>query len=128
GAQGSRLSLRAETASGARDVDPLRARDNSVAALGCSANGRGGEELVHPVWGATAGINRSCCVRSQSAQNAGLMDFFNYRNGQLYCEDVAAEKIAAEVGTPVYVYSKATFLRHYRQFRDAFAELKPTIC
>ncbi|HEX8522223.1 MAG TPA: diaminopimelate decarboxylase [Tepidisphaeraceae bacterium] len=56
------------------------------------------------------------------------MDFFKYKNGELYCEDVPAEKIAREVGTACYVYSKATFLHHYRQFRDAFAELNPTIC
>ncbi len=56
------------------------------------------------------------------------MDFFNYKNGELYCEDVPAEKIAHEVGTPAYVYSRATFLHHYRQIAEAFAELKPTIC
>ena len=43
------------------------------------------------------------------------MDHFHYRNNQLYCEDVPVERIAAEVGTPAYVYSKATFLRHYHQ-------------
>jgi diaminopimelate decarboxylase len=56
------------------------------------------------------------------------MDFFNYKNGELYCEDVAAERIARDVGTPAYVYSKATLLHHYRQVADAFAPLKPTIC
>lgn len=56
------------------------------------------------------------------------MDFFQYRNGQLYCEDVPAEKIAAEVGTACYVYSKATLLHHYRQVADAFKALKPTVC
>ena len=53
------------------------------------------------------------------------MDFFNYKNGELYCEDVPAEKIAAEVGTPAYVYSKATLLHHYRQIADAFAAAEP---
>src|SRR3954454_21588541 len=56
------------------------------------------------------------------------MDFFNYRNGELYCEDVPTERIAREVGTPAYVYSKATLLHHYRQVADAFAPLRPTIC
>src|SRR4051794_11798714 len=56
------------------------------------------------------------------------MDFFNYRHGQLYCEDVPAEKIAAEVGTPTYVYSKATLLHHYKQIAEAFAPLNATIC
>ncbi len=56
------------------------------------------------------------------------MDFFNYKNGELFCEDVPAAKIAAEVGTPAYVYSKATLLRHYRQIADAFAPVNATIC
>lgn len=56
------------------------------------------------------------------------MDFFNYRNGELYCEGVPASRIAAEVGTAVYVYSKATFLHHYRQIAEAFAPLNATIC
>ena len=56
------------------------------------------------------------------------MDFFNYKNGELFCEDVPAERIAREVGTPAYVYSKATLLHHYRQVAEAFAPLKPTIC
>jgi diaminopimelate decarboxylase len=56
------------------------------------------------------------------------MDHFNYRNGELYCEDVPAERIAREVGTPVFVYSKATLLHHYRQIAEAFAPLNATIC
>lgn len=56
------------------------------------------------------------------------MDYFNYKNGELYCEDVPAEKIARDVGTAVYVYSKKTLLHHYRQVASAFAELKPTVC
>jgi diaminopimelate decarboxylase len=56
------------------------------------------------------------------------MDFFNYKNGQLYCENVPAERIAAEVGTPVYVYSKATLLHHYRQIADAFKPVNATVC
>src|SRR3954468_9525956 len=56
------------------------------------------------------------------------MDFFNYKNGQLYCENVPAEQIAAEVGTPVYVYSKATLLHHYRQIAEAVKPVNATIC
>jgi len=56
------------------------------------------------------------------------MDFFNYKNGELYCEDVPAELIARDFGTPAYVYSKATLLRHYRQVADAFSPLHATIC
>src|SRR2546423_3980494 len=56
------------------------------------------------------------------------MDFFNYKNGELHCEDVPAERIARDVGTPAYVYSKATFLHHYRQIAQAFAPINATIC
>ena len=56
------------------------------------------------------------------------MDFFNYKNGELYCEEVPAAKIAAEVGTPAYVYSKATLLHHYRQIAEAFKPIHATVC
>src|SRR5256714_14962577 len=56
------------------------------------------------------------------------MVFSRSRNGKLYCEDAPAEKIARDVGTACYVYSKATFLHHYRQIATAFAPLKATIC
>jgi diaminopimelate decarboxylase len=56
------------------------------------------------------------------------MDFFNYRNGRLYCEEVPVADIAERVGTPAYVYSKATFLHHYRQVAQAFAPVNATIC
>src|SRR5438874_10150793 len=56
------------------------------------------------------------------------MDFFQYKNGELYCEDVPVAKIAAEVGTPAYIYSKATLLRHYHQVADAFKPVGATIC
>jgi diaminopimelate decarboxylase len=56
------------------------------------------------------------------------MDHFHYRNGELHCEDVPAERIAQSVGTPVYVYSKATLLHHYRQVAQAFAPVNATVC
>ncbi|MFA6133555.1 MAG: diaminopimelate decarboxylase [Phycisphaerae bacterium] len=56
------------------------------------------------------------------------MDYFEYRQGALHCEGVAVADIAAAVGTPVYIYSAATLLHHYRAMAQAFAELKPTIC
>ncbi len=46
------------------------------------------------------------------------MDHFSYRDGELYAEDVPLSRIAAEVGTPVYVYSRATFERHAIAFRQ----------
>ena len=59
---------------------------------------------------------------------AHIMDLFHYKNGELYCEDVAVEKIAAEVGTPAYVYSAGTILHHYRQIAEAFKPVNATVC
>ncbi|MEO1797397.1 MAG: diaminopimelate decarboxylase [Pseudomonadota bacterium] len=49
------------------------------------------------------------------------MDHFLYRDGALYAEDVPIAEIAAAVGTPFYVYSSATLLRHYRLFDEALS-------
>lgn len=51
------------------------------------------------------------------------MDHFEFRGGVLHAEDVPLPLIAAEVGTPVYVYSRATLTRHARVFRDALSVL-----
>jgi diaminopimelate decarboxylase len=51
------------------------------------------------------------------------MDHFQLSDGRLHCEQVALDDIAAEVGTPVYVYSSATLVRHVRVLREALAEL-----
>jgi diaminopimelate decarboxylase len=51
------------------------------------------------------------------------VDHFEYRNGVLHAEDVPLPAIAEAVGTPVYVYSRATLTRHARVFRDALAVL-----
>jgi diaminopimelate decarboxylase len=51
------------------------------------------------------------------------MDHFQLSDGRLHCEQVALDDIAAEVGTPVYVYSSATLIRHVRVLREALAEL-----
>lgn len=56
------------------------------------------------------------------------MDHFEYRDGSLFCEQVPVADVAAQAGTPLYLYSTATLLHHYRAFADAFAKLKPTIC
>jgi diaminopimelate decarboxylase len=56
------------------------------------------------------------------------MHFFEYKGDELYCEQVPLAKIAAEVGTPVYVYSYATLERHYKVFDNALASHKHIIC
>lgn len=52
------------------------------------------------------------------------MHHFHYLNGRLHCEDVDLARIADEVGTPVYVYSRATLVRHARVIADAFRDQK----
>ncbi len=56
------------------------------------------------------------------------MDHFLYRNQVLHAEDVAIPDIAAEVGTPFYVYSTATLTRHYRLFTEALSPLPHLVC
>ena len=51
------------------------------------------------------------------------MDHFHYRDGVLHAEDVSLPTIAQAVGTPVYVYSAATFRRHAQVFRDGLADV-----
>ncbi|WP_309621911.1 diaminopimelate decarboxylase [Novosphingobium sp.] len=54
------------------------------------------------------------------------MDHFEFRDGVLYAEDLPLSVIAEAVGTPVYVYSRATLERHARVFKAALAHLPRT--
>src|ERR1700720_402205 len=56
------------------------------------------------------------------------MNYFEYRNEQLYAEDVSLADLAARIGTPFYVYSARTLTRHYRVFDEAFAGTDPLVC
>ena len=56
------------------------------------------------------------------------MHHFHYFNGTLHVEDVSLARIAAEVGTPCYVYSTATLERHYQVLAKAFAGMDALIC
>lgn len=56
------------------------------------------------------------------------MDFFDYKDGQLYAEAVPLEQIAQQFGTPTYVYSRATLERHYRAYEDAFGAHPHLVC
>jgi len=55
------------------------------------------------------------------------MDYFDYRDGELFVEDVPISKIAEAVGTPFYCYSAATLARHYAVFADALSGLDADI-
>jgi diaminopimelate decarboxylase len=48
------------------------------------------------------------------------MHDFEYQQGELYCEAVPLSRIAKELGTPCYVYSYGTLIRHFRAFDSAF--------
>ncbi len=56
------------------------------------------------------------------------MDYFLYRDRELYCEDVPLASLAQAYGTPLYVYSQRTLLHHLKQLQQAFAEVSPLIC
>lgn len=56
------------------------------------------------------------------------MNHFEYRDGELHCEEVALREIAETYGTPTYVYSHATFTRHYQVFEKALAAFDHLIC
>ena len=53
---------------------------------------------------------------------------FEYRDGELHCEQLRAEELAEEYETPCYVYSAASFRERFRNIRDAFSEWDPLVC
>ena len=56
------------------------------------------------------------------------MDYFNYRNNELYAEDVPVQDICNQYGSPCYIYSKATLERHWLAFDQAFGDQAHLIC
>jgi diaminopimelate decarboxylase len=56
------------------------------------------------------------------------MNYFHYKNDELWCEDVSVSTIARDVGTPFYLYSYRTIERHYKVFDEAFSEIPHIIC
>ncbi len=56
------------------------------------------------------------------------MDYFSYQNGRLFAEDVAVSDIAAQYGTPCYIYSRATLERHWHTFDQALQARPHLIC
>ena len=56
------------------------------------------------------------------------MDHFNYRGDSLFAEDVPVADIAAQYGTPCYIYSRATLERHYRAYQQAMGDFPHLIC
>jgi diaminopimelate decarboxylase len=56
------------------------------------------------------------------------MDYFNYRDQQLFAEDVAIADIVEQYGSPCYIYSRATLEQHWHAFDKAFADHAHLIC
>jgi len=56
------------------------------------------------------------------------MDHFEYKQGELYCEDVAIATLAEQYGTPLFVYSRATLERHWHAFDSAFDGHDHLVC
>ncbi len=56
------------------------------------------------------------------------MHYFDYRNNELYCENVSVKRICEEVGTPAFIYSRATLERHFNVFHEPFKSVDHLIC
>ncbi|MCG8490245.1 MAG: diaminopimelate decarboxylase [Sneathiellales bacterium] len=56
------------------------------------------------------------------------MDHFEYRDGELFAEDLKLSEIAEKVGTPFYCYSTATLERHFKVFSGAFDGVQSLVC
>ncbi len=56
------------------------------------------------------------------------MHYFEYKNGELYCEGLPIREIAEKIGTPFYLYSYNTLVRHFRVFDEAFDGIPHLIC
>lgn len=56
------------------------------------------------------------------------MDYFEYRDGLMYAEELPLDRIAEQFGTPCYVYSRATLSRHLRAYTEALGDHPHLIC
>ena len=56
------------------------------------------------------------------------MHHFHYTNNELYCENVPVSEISTRLGTPLYLYSRATLTRHFRTFDDGFSGIDHLTC
>ena len=56
------------------------------------------------------------------------MHFFEYKNGQLHCEEIPVADIGQKVGTPFYLYSYNTLVRHFTVFDKAFESIPHLVC
>jgi len=61
-------------------------------------------------------------------KKSSKVHYFHYRDGELYAEEVPLRELAASYGTPLYVYSQRTILRHIRAYQEAFRGHQSLIC
>ena len=65
--------------------------------------------------------------RRSGRARTDVNDAFHYRGAHLHCDEVSAERLVAEYGTPLYVYSATAIAERYRAFTAAFAAVNPLI-
>lgn len=66
-------------------------------------------------------------IKAQN-HNGISMNHFEYKNNQLFAEDVAVSHIVKQYGTPAYIYSRATLERHWHAFNNAFGSHPHLVC
>jgi diaminopimelate decarboxylase len=69
-----------------------------------------------------------CNLPNLNRKKINNMDYFNYRDNELFAEDVAVQDIVYKVGSPCYIYSRATLARHWQAFDQAFGTHPHLIC
>ena len=57
-----------------------------------------------------------------------MLDVYQYKNGELYIEEVPVKKIAEDVGTPCYLYSYTALRDSFISYKEAFSDIEPLIC
>ena len=56
------------------------------------------------------------------------MAFIDFKDSELYVENLQAKELAAEYGTPLYVYSKGALSDRFNAFEDALKSKKHQVC
>ena len=56
------------------------------------------------------------------------MHFFHFKGAELHAEDVPVKLLAEKYGTPLYVYSHGTIVRHFRAYDEAYGAFPHIIC
>ncbi len=56
------------------------------------------------------------------------MHYFEYKDNELYCEEVPLKKIATEIGTPCYIYSARTLRRHFKAYEEPLKNQDHLVC